>query len=905
MKKLKIVFGQRFCKSHILFTKITAMRRSLIFCLLTVFCTSIYSQVVIDWKRCLGGSDIDNGYEIEATIDGGYIVAGYSYSNDGDVSSNIGGSDVWVAKLDASGSIQWEQNYGGSYADMAHAIQQTSDGGYIIVGQTLSTDSNVTGHNGLWDVWLLKLTATGSIQWAECFGGSSHDVGWSVDETIDGGYIVAGETESNDGDVAGHHGNPDGWVIKVDGNGNLQWQRCLGGASWDYAYSVQQTADTGYIVACATGSWDGDVSNHIGAVHNNDYWLVKLDLMGNIEWEKCYGGSEHESPSSIQQTLDGGYIMAGSSKSTDYDVTINYGNYDMWVLKVSDTGRIEWETSLGGSEYEGCTVVRQTDDGGYIIGGQTYSDDHDVTVNYGYYDCWMVKLSSAGQKEWQQSFGGSDDDLIFDLHETAPGHYIIAAGTQSNDTNVIGNHGSSDIWIVKVEHHFNAVTGKVYFDFNKNGIQDPGDLALKNHKVYESIIDRVTFTNDQGEYNLVIPDTGNFSVGAYNINSYASVPNNYMGHFDTFAQIEPLKDFAFQPETTIDDLRVIISPINLFRPGRLSTYYIHYYNVGTTVMNNVDVVFDPDGYVKYDTSFTLPTFITTDSVVWTIPILSPFQSGRIIVKVEVDPGTMAGTIINSVAKIFPIASDGHPEDNIANWEVESVASHDPNDIMVSRDSLLFDEVLDSPYLDYLIRFQNTGNDTAFDVKVLNAWPAGVDFATFEFVESSHPVQLRFENDKNILWFEFANILLPDSNVNEQLSHGFIRYRTRSDSTLMIGDSVKNSVAIFFDYNAPVWTNTAVTEVVMPVGIEPTQVNPSVFLYPNPVTNSILYFVNPFVGEDRVLVRIYDLIGHCVYQEYQSGVYLKSKVDVSDLPDGLFVIAVAAGDTTYQTGFVRR
>ncbi|HEX5651715.1 MAG TPA: hypothetical protein VFX58_01495, partial [Chitinophagaceae bacterium] len=214
--------------------------------------------------------------------------------------------------------IQWQKAMGGSGYEGASSIQQTTDGGYIVAGITGSNDGDVSGSHGVWDYWIVKLAATGNIQWQRCLGGSGQDYASSIEQTTDGGYIVAGSSYSNDGDVSGNHGVSDAWIVKLAASGNIQWQRCLGGSDVEGAYSIEQTTDGGYIVSGSTSSNDGDVSGNHGV---SEAWIVKLDATGNIQWQRCLGGSGDEGAYSIEQTTDGGYIVSGSTSSNDGDVS--------------------------------------------------------------------------------------------------------------------------------------------------------------------------------------------------------------------------------------------------------------------------------------------------------------------------------------------------------------------------------------------------------------------------------------------------------------------------------------------------------------------------------------------------------------------------------------------------------
>ncbi len=401
----------------------------------------------IKWQKCFGGTVGDFAYSVQQTSDGGYIVAGYTYSNDGDVSGNHGSYDFWVVKLTYDGTLSWQKCLGGGSDDLAYSIQQTADGGYIVAGYTESNDGDVSGNNGGRDFWVVKLTYDGTLSWQKCLGGTSDEIAYSIQQTADGGYIVAGHTTSNDGDVFGNHGNNDFWVVKLTSDGTLSWQNCLGGTRSEYAYSIQQTADGGYIVAGETLSNDGDVSGNHGSY---DFWVVKLTSDGTLSWQNCLGGTSIDVAYSILQTADGGYIVAGHTYSNDKDVSGNHGGRDFWVVKLTSDGSLSWQKCLGGVSDDLAYSIQQTADGGYIVAGHTTSNDGDVFGNHGNNDFWVVKLTSNAILSWQKCLGGGSDDLAYSIQQSTDGGYIVAGYTYSNDGDVSGIHGStrSDFWVV-------------------------------------------------------------------------------------------------------------------------------------------------------------------------------------------------------------------------------------------------------------------------------------------------------------------------------------------------------------------------------------------------------------------------------------------------------------------------
>ena len=304
-------------------------------------------------------------------------------------------------------SIQWQKIYGGSKDDRAYDIQLTPDGGYIVAGETKSNNWDVTGNNnssnGYYsNNWIVKLTPAGTLQWQKCFGGIYFDAAKSIKPTTDGGYIVAGDI------FASSPREYDYSVIKLNSNGEIQWQKALGGAADDRANSVQQTPDGGYIVAGYSNSTDGNVTGNHGKY---DYWIVKLSSSGDIQWEKTLGGSSDDKANSVQLTADGGYIVAGFTGSNNFDVTGNNGFDDAWIVKLNSDGTIQWQKALGANGQDYTRSIRRTNDGGYILAGYTYSYRNDFPGFNDRPDYWIVKIDGNGTFQWQRSIGGAYTEI--------------------------------------------------------------------------------------------------------------------------------------------------------------------------------------------------------------------------------------------------------------------------------------------------------------------------------------------------------------------------------------------------------------------------------------------------------------------------------------------------------------
>ncbi|PZF71723.1 T9SS type A sorting domain-containing protein [Taibaiella soli] len=459
---------------------------------------------IIQWQKAMGGSALDQSTSICRTNDGGYVTAGYTRSNDGDIQgNNHGGFDYWVVKTDSTGKMLWTNLYGGSLDDYATSVIATTDGGYMVAGYSNSNDGDITNnHNGSIDYWLVKLDAEGHLMWQRSLGGSLDDYASSVIQTSDGGYAVCGYTNSNDGDVNGNHGSNDYWVVKLDNVGNIQWQKAMGGTGLDNAMEMHQTSEGGYIVIGYSNSLDGDVTgNHGGSF---DYWMTKMDANGNLLWQKSLGGSDDDQGAAVRQTDDGGYLVAGYSKSSDGDVTTGHTNrgYDYWIVKTDASGSIQWQNIYGGTRDDYATSMCQSG-GAYVIAGYSNSIDGDVQGNHGIYDYWMIMINPAdGSMYWQKTLGGSGDDRATCVQTTLDGGYVVTGYTSSDDYDVTNSHspGIPDYWVVKLDAQKvppPIVTGVA-------GVVNANDIVLYSNPSYGML--NFLLPVSEGNYNFVLID---------------------------------------------------------------------------------------------------------------------------------------------------------------------------------------------------------------------------------------------------------------------------------------------------------------------------------------------------------------------------------------------------------------
>lgn len=350
-------------------------------------------------------------------------------------------------------SIEWQSCFGGASGDEGYEICQTADGGYILVGTT--TSPTITSYHGGMDVFVVRLDALGNLLWQKAFGGTGQDFAYSIEADPVGGYIVGGRTNSTSGDVAGNHGDYDGWVFKITESGNLLWQKCIGGPGFDSFESFIPESGGVYIgIGSCSAGVSGNLNTHRGSL---DYLLVKVDLSDpdSVSWIRSFGGSAQDMGFAVCSTSDGGYFVGGSARSTDHLVLGNHGSYDAWVFKTNANGVLSWRKSLGGIYFERANSVMQTLDGGYAVVGQTttYPSNGDVVGGSGSWDNWVVKLSVAGSTAtalWSTCVGGSLSDVNSSGFEASDGSYVLTGYSLSADGNLPGNYGNADFCVAKV-----------------------------------------------------------------------------------------------------------------------------------------------------------------------------------------------------------------------------------------------------------------------------------------------------------------------------------------------------------------------------------------------------------------------------------------------------------------------
>lgn len=472
----------------------------------------------IEWDNTVGGTGLDGMFSCTEGANGGYLLAGYSYSNiSGDkTEDDIGQGDCWFIKLNADGVVEWDETIGGTGSDTALVVRGTSDGGFVVAAWSnsdISADKTEDSFASS-DFWIFKIDGLGAIEWQNTIGGTSNDQPWSIEETTDGGYIVGGFSSS---DISGDKiedsiGEEDYWVLKLDALGVIEWQNTIGGTARDELRFAVQTMDGGYFIGGESRSpISGDkteegVGCDPGVPCTIDYWVLKLDENGVIDWQNTIGGEDQDNLADGIQTADGGFLLSGHSNSdATGDKTEDQigGVFDLWIVKLDAVGEVLWDNTIGGTGSEDLglsdTSISQTTDGGFLLGG--FSDSNisgDKTENgIGGGDLWILKLNNLGIIEWQNTIGGNTSDFFTTAFQTSDGGFLIGSSSYSGISGDKTENpiGGQDYWVVKHAALLGVLENDSLSNFSI--LPNPVNSRLQINYQFESL-DQLTIYSNTG-----------------------------------------------------------------------------------------------------------------------------------------------------------------------------------------------------------------------------------------------------------------------------------------------------------------------------------------------------------------------------------------------------------------------
>ena len=406
----------------------------------------------IVWQQLYGGMLYDNGMSLVLTNENTFFIAGTVQSSDKDATGNHsrdGKEDILLMKLAANGKPIWKLVIGGSGIEDFGKMRECPDGGVIIVGTTQSNDGNFFGNHGKMDMFLAKVDRLGKLEWTKCYGGTGNDKGFGVWPTEGGGYLIGGESGSMNGDMRISRGGLDCWIARLGRRGEIIYSRSLGGSTNDRVNDVMELPDNRFLVFGSTTSTDLDINNTIG---KKDVWAFVLSRNNDIVWQKCFGGTDFDDIYYLAKNRNGNIVTAGTTFSRDFDIKSNAGLGDMWVMEITPGGNILWSKTYGGTKQDGANSITPTPDGGYMIAGSSNSENGPIRNFKGHYDGLVMKIDSAGKPVWALSAGGADYEEFFSAVELPTGDFMVLGYAESEDGDLLetGKEEQNDFWFTKL-----------------------------------------------------------------------------------------------------------------------------------------------------------------------------------------------------------------------------------------------------------------------------------------------------------------------------------------------------------------------------------------------------------------------------------------------------------------------
>ena len=504
--------------------------KTYMFYLLVACSLTLHAQPTIQWQNFYGAYyDAGNLRDLKQTPDGGYVIIGSTvpvvpfYGETG-----FGSGDIFVIRLDSARNIIWAHLYGGPGSESYRgSILAFDDGTFLFAGQTTSMGGEVTSVHGSKDIWLVKLDADGNILWDKSYGGSVDDYPAKLIQTSDGNFVFCGFTSSVDGDVVGAHGTlGDGWVVEIDPDGNILWQHPIGGTYADIATNVKEISGARLAVSAFNGGVSGEVTVNHGA---QDCWIVIIDENdGTLLQEKSFGGSDYDHGYDILQ-VDDGYVILGDANSDDGDLTAHYGLAsfnDAWIIKTDSALNLQWQKTYGGSFWEQPYEIIKTADGKYVFVASSYSKNYDVSDHHGstsFPDIWVVEIDTGGTLLWEKSLGGNATDDGYTIEQTADGGFLIGGVAGSVNGDCIDNDYPGGAWILKLSG----------CNLSIHTLQPDSVIICNNQNIEIQTEDDSTYTYQWYLNGDSIPGADAWSVTTAGPGDYSVIVSDTMGCIDT------------------------------------------------------------------------------------------------------------------------------------------------------------------------------------------------------------------------------------------------------------------------------------------------------------------------------------------------------------------------------------
>ena len=427
---------------------------TIIFGVASLFTSMVLGQEIL-WEGFIGGLQYDAASNVLLVEDGSLLIGGELFSQDGAGRRNHSTkSDIYVQQVAAPGKVYWEAVLGGTGSETLADMVLSPDGGVVLLGTTDSDDGDPLPGEGLMDIWVVKLNLFGEIVWQKRFGGSGNDKGFAITAYSGGGYLIGGSSGSRDGDMhSRHHGGVDSWLARITEEGQLLWEKHLGGSGNDFVSDLFEIRPGWFIVSNGTDSNDGDVPTNFG---KKDAWVMLMDSWGNVEWNRVFGGTLQDEFLDCALAPNGDVLLGGNTYSAGRDIGKNRGRGDAWLVRLNPHGELIWSQTYGGTWSEGFSSMIALSSGGYLLSGLTKSRNGDIETLKGFYDAFLVRVDELGSKVWSGTMGHNAKDALSDIVEAPGGSFLGVGFSEKNPVppkdpakrENTAHIGSFDMWLV-------------------------------------------------------------------------------------------------------------------------------------------------------------------------------------------------------------------------------------------------------------------------------------------------------------------------------------------------------------------------------------------------------------------------------------------------------------------------
>jgi hypothetical protein len=810
-----------------------------------------------------------------------------------DTFTSVGSADIIVSKYNPGGARLWSTQIGGSGGDYARELAYDNNGNIWVSG-TFNGTMNIAGYTltsvGSNDGFVVKISATtGNVLFAFRFGSTFNDDCLTIKADPSGNIYLSGTFTGAfyAGSLSFFSLGMDVFVMKLDNNGTPQWLTGISGSGIETMWTmcVDQSGNV-FVGGFGTSATTSHAGSNIASPGQN-HFITKINSSGVHQWTRLmqftgeiYGlsadgaGNVYFTGNFDTQAVIGPFTLT------------NGANDNILLVKIYNNGTVAWATHFGstGSD-QGYDLKARANGDLYLTGSfeGVYTFGSTILSGGGSGRTYIAKLDSSANVDWivQSSTANLNYPTAIAVDNNGAIYTAGVSGILITFGNISINVPTNGGFLIKIADDANIINGTVFRDFNNDGIQNSGETGIPNSMVMLNSGPYAVPSNQSGLYNLYTL-SGAFSASIPNLPLYHSLTTNPVqtANFSGLGAVDTANHFGLYPTPNVNDLFVDIQAMSVPKAGYALGYMITYKNLGTTAQNaTLSLDFDPmlGSYV----SSPLPSSVSGQTMTWNLGNLDPQIIGTINISFSIPTTANIGDSIRTVADISPVANDTTPANNNESALSIVVGPFDPNYKEV--DKTVLSSVSNPAWLEYVVHFQNVGNDTAYNVYILDSITSYLDLSSMEIISKSHEPMTWSVNRNNIVEFRFDGIMLPDSATNYVGSSGFVKYRIKHLSTIPLNDSITNFADIYFDYNAPITTNTVATYYISPSAVD-NPLESALKIYPNPVNDLLVVETEENFGG---VIQLFDLNGRLLLQKTMSSNI--ETLDMSNHPGGIYFV----------------